>query len=68
MRQNHRKLKASLCVLFVYCTIWTYCISSSLFLIEIFTYNIHIEKNDFVEVFKNLGRYKSENNFVKLSK
>jgi len=26
------------------------------------------EKNDFAEVSKNLARYKSENNFVELSK
>jgi len=27
-----------------------------------------IRKNDFVEVFKNLARYRFENNFVELSK
>jgi len=26
-----------------------------------------IQKNDFVEVFKNLARYRSENNFLRLS-
>jgi len=32
------------------------------------TYRYYREKNDFAEVSKNLVRYKSENNFVELSK
>jgi len=31
-------------------------------------FDCFIRKNDFVEVSKNLARYRSENNFVELSK
>ena len=35
--------------------------------VRVFKYNLH-RKKDFVEVFKNLARYRSKNNFVGLSK
>jgi len=49
------------------CDIYLYiyiCQIHSLFSLVIITYDTLHEKNDFADIFKNLARQRSENNFV----